>query len=478
MNIGENIQNFRKKLGLNQEELAQKIPVSRQTVSQWENGQTVPSIDNLIILKEIFGVSVDEILGVDCAEPEKEEGSASEPVPREKYTAQFSKEELKAIYHKETADYFIRPSVFCLLLAVPTFLFYFSSDAENLPITFGGLLLIFGFVLILMLRRFLAFRKSWQSSLLRISQSTYVYKIFDDYLTFDIYRNDKKFFSREASLTDIDFITDLGKWISIQLGGQAFLVRKSELIDNSFFLTYIFRKKSNFSYKPFSRKWETVSRFLLLCSFISFFALPAIVYNLTDFSVEDSWIYFLLLPVAFASIIFGILMKKKGYNYNKNIIAGIIMSIVVIIFGSFSFVFGSSSAPTETFRIITGTDLPEASSVKTINRTNEPSVLRGYVTYEYIITFDEAEATEFENYLTTDSRWMTSLPDEILGITAGLTEIYMRDMDFDYVIVHNSSTGQFNKLPVKNGLNSCFNALYDLESNTLRILEYHMDYVK
>ena len=478
MNIGENIQNLRKKLGLSQEELAQKIPVSRQTVSQWENGQTVPSIDNLIILKEIFGVSVDEILGEKCTDAEKEKETANEPVPREKYTVRFSKEELKAIYHKEITDHFIRPSLFCLMLTVPTFLFYFLTDNENQLMTFGGFIFICGLILVLILGRFLAFRKSWLSSLLRLSQSTYVYQIFDDYLTFDIYRNGKKFFSREASLTDVELITDLGKWVSIQLGGQIFLMRKNELADDSFFLNYIYKKKSNFSHKPFSKKWETVSRFLLLISLISFFALSALIYNLTDFSIEDFWIYFLILPIAFASIVFGVLMKKKGYNYNKNIISGVIISILVIIFGSFSFVFEASSAPTETFRLITGTDLPAVSSSKTINRTDEKDILRGCVTYEYIITFDEDEANEFESYLATDSRWLASLPDEILGITAGLTEIYMQDIDFDYVLVFNSTEASFNKLPDESGIYSCFNALYNLESNTLRILEYHMDYVK
>lgn len=62
MTIGEKIQNYRKKLGLSQEELGQKLLVSRQTVSLWEKDQTVPTIDNLKLLKDIFNVSIDEIL--------------------------------------------------------------------------------------------------------------------------------------------------------------------------------------------------------------------------------------------------------------------------------------------------------------------------------------------------------------------------------------------------------------------------------
>jgi len=65
MTIGEKIQNYRKNLGLSQDELGQKLRVSRQTVSLWETDQTLPTIDNLVLLKEIFGVSFDKILGDD-----------------------------------------------------------------------------------------------------------------------------------------------------------------------------------------------------------------------------------------------------------------------------------------------------------------------------------------------------------------------------------------------------------------------------
>ena len=62
MTVGEKIQQLRKQNQLSQEELGQQLFVSRQTVSLWENNQTVPTIDNLIRLKEIFGISIDSIL--------------------------------------------------------------------------------------------------------------------------------------------------------------------------------------------------------------------------------------------------------------------------------------------------------------------------------------------------------------------------------------------------------------------------------
>ena len=48
MTVGEKIQLYRKKIGLSQEALGQKLLVSRQTVSLWEMGKTMPTVDNLI----------------------------------------------------------------------------------------------------------------------------------------------------------------------------------------------------------------------------------------------------------------------------------------------------------------------------------------------------------------------------------------------------------------------------------------------
>ena len=70
MTVGQRIQEHRKKNGLSQEELGQRLLVSRQTVSLWEKDQTLPTVDNLLLLKEIFGISVDELLGVEGKQEE------------------------------------------------------------------------------------------------------------------------------------------------------------------------------------------------------------------------------------------------------------------------------------------------------------------------------------------------------------------------------------------------------------------------
>ena len=69
----ENIKKLRKKNNMSQEELAEKLGVSRQSVSLWETGQTQPTIDNIIALAKIFNTSTDEILGNTATEAPKQE---------------------------------------------------------------------------------------------------------------------------------------------------------------------------------------------------------------------------------------------------------------------------------------------------------------------------------------------------------------------------------------------------------------------
>ena len=57
------IYELRTKKGLSQEELAEKVFVTRQAVSRWENGETIPNIDTLKRLSQLFDVSINRLLG-------------------------------------------------------------------------------------------------------------------------------------------------------------------------------------------------------------------------------------------------------------------------------------------------------------------------------------------------------------------------------------------------------------------------------
>lgn len=62
MNIGEIIKIKRKNLKLTQDELAEKIHVSRQTISSWENSKSLPDVTSLILLSDVYDISLDELI--------------------------------------------------------------------------------------------------------------------------------------------------------------------------------------------------------------------------------------------------------------------------------------------------------------------------------------------------------------------------------------------------------------------------------
>lgn len=73
---------LRKKAGWSQEELAQQLNVSRQSVSKWEGAQSVPDLDKIVQLSRIFGVSTDYLLKDELEAQETAEPEPEQPVRR------------------------------------------------------------------------------------------------------------------------------------------------------------------------------------------------------------------------------------------------------------------------------------------------------------------------------------------------------------------------------------------------------------
>jgi transcriptional regulator with XRE-family HTH domain len=65
MKLGEKILELRKKNGLSQEQLGEKLEVTRQTISNWELGETSPNPEQLVFLSKTFNISIDDLLNND-----------------------------------------------------------------------------------------------------------------------------------------------------------------------------------------------------------------------------------------------------------------------------------------------------------------------------------------------------------------------------------------------------------------------------
>lgn len=85
MTTGQKIQTLRKQRGLTQEQLAQRLGVSRQAVSRWELDESLPETANLLPLGEVLGVSLDILLdpaqGLEGPAPKEEPSAPAAPAP-------------------------------------------------------------------------------------------------------------------------------------------------------------------------------------------------------------------------------------------------------------------------------------------------------------------------------------------------------------------------------------------------------------
>lgn len=62
MELGKQIRKYRKEQSLSQDELAERVYVSRQTISNWENDKSYPDVNSLILLSEVFHTSIDNLI--------------------------------------------------------------------------------------------------------------------------------------------------------------------------------------------------------------------------------------------------------------------------------------------------------------------------------------------------------------------------------------------------------------------------------
>lgn len=82
MKLTDKLISLRKESGLTQTELAEKLTVSRQTVSNWELGEAIPSADNLGRLSELYGVSMDYLMSDGAERPTATVAVMEKPEPK------------------------------------------------------------------------------------------------------------------------------------------------------------------------------------------------------------------------------------------------------------------------------------------------------------------------------------------------------------------------------------------------------------
>ena len=134
MILADKIIDLRKKAGWSQAELAEKLGVSRQSVSKWEGAQSIPDMNKILQLSTLFGVSTDYLL--------KDSLEAPEPVPASEEAADegvtyVSMEEANAFleYKRESAPRIALGVLLCILSPITLILLGGAQDSGRLALT-------------------------------------------------------------------------------------------------------------------------------------------------------------------------------------------------------------------------------------------------------------------------------------------------------------------------------------------------------
>ena len=105
MKFGENLQKLRKEQGISQEQLAEKLGVTRQSVSKWESGASYPEMDKIVALCNMFHCDLDVLINKDVME-ERERKDASSVVKNIfQGAANYVKKTIYLFEHKGFKDY-------------------------------------------------------------------------------------------------------------------------------------------------------------------------------------------------------------------------------------------------------------------------------------------------------------------------------------------------------------------------------------
>ena len=183
MTIGSRIQALRKERGMSQEELANKLSVSRQTVSQWETGQTAPSIDNIYTLKDIFGVSFDALMSEQQTESPQKAPAAV--IPHKHGEITYNPEDIKSATRIVFMPRILRTLFVAVLFTIVLSASVIGDDRIDIP---GFCIAALIFTIAVLIKQIIGAASYKKSALQKSADRKYEYDLYADRMVITVMR--------------------------------------------------------------------------------------------------------------------------------------------------------------------------------------------------------------------------------------------------------------------------------------------------
>ncbi len=485
MTVGEKIQFYRKQKGLSQEELGKLLIVSRQTVSQWENGQTYPTVDNLMRLREVFGITMDDL--VKEGEPALPE--VVEEVPLETYQSKATSEEVDYLCceHIKYSRRFLLPSRVTFILLGILFLLWGILDFLSFPEDSVNQLVF----LVLFAPAWVCFivvrwhkgNKETKTERLKMraaleKDEETVIKVYEEHLVLSIRKEEMEYASQYVKFTDIEMVQETRDFYIAVHRPYIIYFRKKELVPDSI-LYAVFakiiaeRRKSEFTREQnVQYQWLTDGALLLVFLGITFFSLMIRVFELPQ---ATYWIDAILLGGIFAQAVRFLLLAKKGYKNAKEYVR--ILLIAMLVFAGYRVIVGQWFPPatvvysTDTEYIqraeeLADMDFPEEYflTLESVNSQYEDE----YIYWTALLEYWDVE--EITRIVHEDSRWIDShawgMVTRVPGWEPGDEDIW------DLFAVYNIDTDEWNTVPDDEETYHYIAFLWYQSGEMLLIIEY------
>jgi len=195
-----------------------------------------------------------------------------------------------------------------------------------------------------------------------------------------------------------------------------------------------------------------------------------------DEVIMTTWIYWCFLPIPIISIVLGCIYNGKGIKCKKNVIAGIIMGILLLLYGTFSL------SPTHMedyskifeYREIIGVNIPNKGDLEIINwGTYFEQDKTEYVAIN--IYYDEEDTTNLEMDIKNSSNWFLSKKvNSDLKIFIPITFVAN---DNTYYSIYNKTLNEYNIIPSKSGNYECYVMKYNISEKKMVLHKFIFNYV-
>lgn len=433
--LGSSLIKYREKNKLSIDDLASKLNIIPEEILMWENDESSPTVEQLIALANIYGVSLDEIVGRKKAN--KKEG----------YEARAYIKYDDNIYYRATNILFSKTMKGYLIVGIASIVLAFISLISDWDNVFP--LAVFVATFTLLLRRNVKKNKN----LFTINSKKNSPQL-ESYFWF--YNDKIEVLSNSLSgkvthtiaKNEISLVRYDERYIYFAARGLLFIVDKKMVDGNIDKIYQFFNKKiDNKNNGPKEKTKKTLLITFLILPIISLFAAIITVFALKETTAipefneiicEFAWVFFVFLPIPIASIVLGRVLHAKSFNGNNTFIVGIVMSVILIFCGFIlSLNEDNISHDTNFIKEVQGDvhmQLPSSGDV---------SVLYNYDgTVDYaLIRFTSNDLYPFESNLKKDSRWET----EIFNLNR--VDLYSHSnlfLECEYFSVYDVDCGHYN----------------------------------